>query len=69
MIGNYREIVTHCEKCLQRHGDNHRGVDWPNASDAQTRYRIMLEVIRAAARMDFPTAYIDRMLGEITRLS
>jgi hypothetical protein len=49
MIANYREIVTHCEKCLRLHGDTHRGVDWPNAKDAQTRYRIMLEVIRTNA--------------------
>lgn len=42
----YHEIVAHCESCLHRHGDNYRGVDWPNAEDARTRYRVMLEVIR-----------------------
>jgi hypothetical protein len=48
MIGRpaYGQLVEHYESCLRRHGDNHRGVDWPNAADAQTRYRVMLEVIR-----------------------
>jgi SAM-dependent methyltransferase len=41
----YLEIVAHYEDCLARHGDTHLGVDWPNAADAQTRYRVMLEVI------------------------
>jgi SAM-dependent methyltransferase len=43
----YSEIVAHCEGCLRTHGDNHRGVDWPNAKDARTRYGVMLDVIRA----------------------
>ncbi|HEX4073726.1 MAG TPA: class I SAM-dependent methyltransferase [Planctomycetaceae bacterium] len=48
MIGraSYGQLVEYYESCLRRHGDNHRGVDWPNAADAQTRYRVMLDVIR-----------------------
>jgi SAM-dependent methyltransferase len=46
----YRELVSHYESCLRAHGDNHRGVDWPNAADARTRYRIMLDVIRPSGR-------------------
>jgi SAM-dependent methyltransferase len=42
----YAEIVEHYESCLRAHGDSHRGVDWPNADDARTRYRLMLEVVR-----------------------
>ena len=42
----YRRLIAHYESCLARHGDSHLGVDWPNAEDAATRYRIMLEVIR-----------------------
>ena len=42
----YLDIVTHYESCLERYGDNHLGVDWPSASDAEERYRVMLEVIR-----------------------
>jgi SAM-dependent methyltransferase len=52
----YAEIVEHYESCLRAHGDNHRGVDWPNADDAKTRYRVMLEVIRQ------PTAAPVRLL-------
>lgn len=42
----YRQIVEHYERCLAQHGDSHRGVDWPNPQDAQTRYQVMLDVIR-----------------------
>lgn len=48
MMADYHEIVSHYESCLARFGDDCRGVDWPNAADAQTRYRIMLELIRAS---------------------
>lgn len=44
----YGAIVAHYEDCLARHGDTHRGVDWPNEADARTRYRVMLEVMRGA---------------------
>jgi SAM-dependent methyltransferase len=42
----YLSIVTHYESCLERHGDTHLGVDWPRKEDAETRYRVMLEIIR-----------------------
>jgi SAM-dependent methyltransferase len=42
---SYMSIVRHYESCLEAHGDTYRGVDWPNEADAQTRYRVMLEVI------------------------
>jgi SAM-dependent methyltransferase len=43
----YRTLIDHYERCLAEHGDTHRGVDWPNATDADTRYRVMLDVIDA----------------------
>ncbi|GHV23735.1 hypothetical protein AGMMS49959_17790 [Planctomycetales bacterium] len=43
---NYLKIVQHYEKCLEQYGDSFRGVDWPNEKDAETRYRVMTEVIR-----------------------
>jgi SAM-dependent methyltransferase len=46
MSGGYQSIIDHYERCLAKHGDTHLGVDWPNARDAETRYRIMLDVIR-----------------------
>jgi SAM-dependent methyltransferase len=42
----YRSIADHYAACLERHGDNHLGVDWPNEEDARTRQRVMLELIR-----------------------
>lgn len=44
----YRRLADHYEACLDRHGDSHRGVDWPNAEDADTRYRVMLDVTGGA---------------------
>jgi SAM-dependent methyltransferase len=38
-------IVSHYESCLEKHGDSHLGVDWPDAQDADTRQRVMLELI------------------------
>lgn len=46
----YRIIVSHYEQCLEKHGDCHRGVDWPNQADADTRYRVMLQLIPAGER-------------------
>lgn len=43
---DYQRIVSHYEACLAKHGDNHLGVDWPKKQDVDTRYRVMLEVIR-----------------------
>lgn len=45
-VKRYIEIVEHYESCLAKHGDTHLGVDWPKAQDAETRHRVMLELIR-----------------------
>jgi SAM-dependent methyltransferase len=42
---DYHELIDHYEACLDRHGDTHLGVDWPNEADALTRYRVMLEIV------------------------
>ena len=41
----YLNIVTHYENCFKRFGDSHLGVDWLNKEDAESRYRVMLEII------------------------
>ncbi|AYA37125.1 class I SAM-dependent methyltransferase [Hymenobacter oligotrophus] len=41
-------IVAHCESYLTAHGDNHKGVGWPNYDDAQLRYQVMLDGLLAA---------------------
>ena len=43
MIMSYKAIVDHYENCYKQHGDSHLGVDWPDKTDADTRYRIMTE--------------------------
>jgi len=48
----YLSIVSHYENCLAQYGDNHLGVDWPKKEDAESRYRIMLEIIRPCAGRD-----------------
>jgi SAM-dependent methyltransferase len=53
----YHDIVAHYESCLARFGDECRGVDWPNAADAEKRYRVMLELIREPAGM--PASLLD----------
>ena len=48
MKKGYLDIVAYYEKCLEKHGDTHLGVDWPRLKDVQTRYRVMLDIIRPA---------------------
>ncbi|MDC0459772.1 class I SAM-dependent methyltransferase [Crocinitomicaceae bacterium] len=42
----YKEIIKHYESCLEKHGDNHLGVDWPKIDDIDKRYHVMLDMIR-----------------------
>ena len=52
----YQTIVDHYESCLEIHGDNNLGVDWPNKVDAKTRYRVMLDIVKgcnAETLLDF----------------
>jgi SAM-dependent methyltransferase len=46
MSNQQQTLVSHYEACFARHGDCHLGVDWPNATDAVTRYQVMLDVVR-----------------------
>jgi len=48
----YGALASHYEACFARHGDTPKGVDWPNAEDARTRYRVMAEVVREQAPAD-----------------
>ena len=47
----YKQIYEHYENCLDKHGDNHKGVDWPNKEDVMKRYRVMLEVIKDKSKV------------------
>jgi len=57
----YFEIVAHYESCLEKFGDTHRGVDWPNALGATTRYQVMMEMIKPmkAKRDEAPVTLLD----------
>lgn len=55
----YHSIVKHYESCLEQFGDTHRGVDWPKPEDAETRYRVMLDLLRFDP---FPLAGRKRLL-------
>jgi SAM-dependent methyltransferase len=46
MDKKYLSIVSHYEACLEKYGDTHLGVDWPKQEDADTRYGVMLGVIK-----------------------
>jgi SAM-dependent methyltransferase len=45
----YQHIVSHYESRLEEHGDSHLGVDWPDPVDAETRYRVHLDLIKPVA--------------------
>jgi len=47
---NYKILAQHYENCLEKHGDSHLGVDWPNALDASVRYNIMMDLVRSGER-------------------
>ena len=53
MENTYTEIVSHYEQCFLTHGDNHKGVDWPNQSDLDKRFQIAYELTQknAAAKI------------------
>lgn len=43
---SYQKLVEHYEKCYEKYGDNHKGVDWPNEKDTIKRYKVMLEICK-----------------------
>src|SRR3954452_10208117 len=57
-VAGYLKIVAHYEGCLQKHGDSHLGVDWPNQADAHIRYRVMLDLL-AGSETNGPVDLLD----------
>jgi SAM-dependent methyltransferase len=45
-VKKYNQIIEHYEKCLEKHGDTHLGVDWPNIEHVNLRYNIMLDMLK-----------------------
>jgi SAM-dependent methyltransferase len=52
----YLDIVSHVETYLEKHGDSPQGHGWPKYEDAQTRYRVMLDVVKDTLR---PASLLD----------
>lgn len=42
----YKDIVKHYESCLDKYGDSHLGVDWPNFEDLLKRYQVMIDIAK-----------------------
>ena len=59
MTERYHLLVEHYEACLERHGDSHRGVDWPDPEDAAVRYAVMLDLLGG----DAPGSLLDLGCG------
>jgi len=55
----YSKIIEHYENCLDKHGDNHLGVDWPKLDDVDKRYKVMLGIIRFNEENDGIVSLLD----------
>ena len=40
------ELVDYYREFLTKHGDSHKGMDWPSQEAAEIRYGVMLDVMR-----------------------
>ena len=49
MNDDWSALVTHYERCLERHGATPEGVDWPNAADLAVRFDILLGLLDGAS--------------------
>jgi len=49
MNDEWSALVTHYERCFERHGATPRGVDWPNAPDLAVRFHTLLGLLDVAA--------------------
>ena len=63
MNNRYLDIAKHYESCFKINGDNCKGVDWPNETDAQKRYKIMLDVIKYDENANTDSGYSILDLG------
>src|SRR6188472_2545126 len=48
MNDDWSVLVTHYERCFERHGVTPEGVDWPNAPDLAVRFDILLRLLDGA---------------------
>ena len=59
MKKSYLTLVKHYESCLEKHGDNHLGVDWPNLEDVEKRYKVMLDILSFRDNFSQPISVLD----------
>lgn len=59
MRKKYISIVEHYENCLEKHGDSHLGVDWPNLDDVNKRYKVMLDILLHKKDANQPINLLD----------
>ncbi|MEK8180239.1 class I SAM-dependent methyltransferase [Flavobacterium buctense] len=59
MKKKYDKIIAHYESCLEKHGDNHLGVDWPKLEDVDKRYKVMLDIVRLNESNDNSVSLLD----------
>jgi SAM-dependent methyltransferase len=59
MKKRYNTIIEHYESCLEKHGDNHLGVDWPKLEDVDKRYKVMLDIVRLNEGNEQPVSLLD----------
>lgn len=44
-MADYKVLKSHYEKCLEQHGANAKGMDWPNAEDLDRRFAVLTGII------------------------
>lgn len=44
----HKDVVAHYENCFDRHGDSHKGVDWPNSRDVEKRHEIIFDGLKSS---------------------
>ena len=59
MSEDYKIIVEHYESCLEKHGDNHFGCNWPNLEDLHIRFSIMLDILNFSPRKKNKYSLLD----------
>ncbi len=59
---NYTVLVDHYEQCFAEHGTTSKGVDWPNQTDLDKRYQVMLDLF-SHEPIDKPLKILDLGCG------
>jgi SAM-dependent methyltransferase len=58
-MSTYKSIVEHYENCLEKYGDTHLGVDWPNENEMIKRYQVMLNILSFTKQAESELSVLD----------